>query len=1198
MKKDMLNPYVGPRAFHIGEPLYGRRREVRDLLNQLIPDRIVLLYSPSGAGKTSLIQAGLIPVLREEGFQDQPILRVGLEPPSELEKLGQPAINRYVLSVLLSLEEAVPEELRSDLSALSHQTLDAYVDQLQHKLGPAANLFLIFDQFEEVITLDPTDKDVKLCFFRQLGRTLDNPQRWALFSMREDHVAALDSFLKWLPTRLANRFRLDLLAPEAARSAIREPAQRSGVEFTEAAAVKLIDDLRRLRVQHPDGSIEELLGPTIEPVQLQVVCHRLWERRRSESSGISEDDLRDFGNLDTALRAYYADSVERAAVRHKLPERRIRDWIEKRLISSNGLRTQILRDPAGAVLPDELIEALVDDHLLRAERRRHVTWLELSHDRLIEPINADNQAWRKVHSSLLEQQATIWQEQSGRDEFLLDGKALEEAERWAKANAELLGEREREFLMRARQKFEIRKSKRQKTITYLAVSASLLLIALLAVTIGSYVKVWKANTQSRSREIGLYASLNMEQPDLAALLAIQAGSMSVETEGRFSLLHVLENHPHLLSQLHGHTKKILSVAFSPSGERLATAGEDGIRLWDPETRRHEGQLTNEDARETLDLVFHPHGDLLASIHSDGSCWLWDLRRNQKISRPKSDDDIYASTIDFHPEGHLLAVGGRKWDDELEKFESKVIFYSSETFQKLDELPLSHRSVRDIAFRPDGRLLASAGDDSQLKIWDLATKKELYSLTGHEQPIADLDFSPDGEFLVSASEDNTVRAWRISEGSASMIGLYRHDADVWSVAFDHTGRYLISGSRDHSLQLWDFKRKLQLATFEGHGDQVHSVAFSPDSKVVVSGSADKKAFLWRLDGELPLNQFRSMESTLRFEKNGQLVTALTANGVLNSWNVGSRKSSGGKTLGETRVGGARLSQDGKTLALIALPEFSLLGHEVVLWNRDTWQTRGRLTHPREAGVAALAFSPSAHYLASAATDGRVRLWDILSSQLLEVSVNKNEAQICALEIAPDDRTLVSGYFNGDILVWDLDPFKFRGRLDVGTEKRKGACSVAFHPGSHILATGDFESNLTFWDLDTMRVLDEIPDAHLGRPSKKISSLAFSADGTLLASGGWRSILLWDVESRRRVGPALQAHELEVTDLAFSPSGRHLASSSYDSIMLWDFDLDSWQERACEIANRNLTLAEWRLYVGPDLDYRLLCPNLPGPTEVHH
>src|SRR5574338_1548702 len=100
------NPYVGPRSFNTGEHLYGRTRESTELVDLLIAERIVLLYSPSGAGKSSLINAVIIPQMQKEGFQTTPTIRVNMEPPSGSDSV--PGFNQYAYSVMRSLEEKIP----------------------------------------------------------------------------------------------------------------------------------------------------------------------------------------------------------------------------------------------------------------------------------------------------------------------------------------------------------------------------------------------------------------------------------------------------------------------------------------------------------------------------------------------------------------------------------------------------------------------------------------------------------------------------------------------------------------------------------------------------------------------------------------------------------------------------------------------------------------------------------------------------------------------------------------------------------------------------------------------------------------------------------------------------------------------------------------------------------------------------------
>ena len=230
-----------------------------------------MLYSPSGAGKSSLLEAALRPRLEGLQFQVLPTIRVGHEPPPSFDH--QPVKNRYLLSALLSLEQA------SSLPALTPAELNdiSLTEYLDRRAGEAEDreVCVFLDQFEELFTLDPTDGEQKAEFVAEVGVALRDRGRWALFAMREDFIAQLDPLLSLVPKRLSSRYRLDLLGVDAARVAMTRPAEELGVTFSEPAATHLIDDLRRVRVQR-GGQVVEELGPYIEPVQLQVVCRQLW----------------------------------------------------------------------------------------------------------------------------------------------------------------------------------------------------------------------------------------------------------------------------------------------------------------------------------------------------------------------------------------------------------------------------------------------------------------------------------------------------------------------------------------------------------------------------------------------------------------------------------------------------------------------------------------------------------------------------------------------------------------------------------------------------------------------------------------------------------------------------------------------------------------------------------------------------------
>jgi hypothetical protein len=271
------NPYVGPRSFAYGERLYGRDREVRELGDTLLAQRMVLLYSPSGAGKSSLLEAALRPRLEQLQFRVLPTVRVGHEPSPTFDSLS--VRNRYMLSTLLSLEEgraATTQLTPAELNNISlREYLDLWDEGIDQQPDDPIEFCVLFDQFEELFTLDPTDVTEKTEFMAEVGVALRDRRRWALFAMREDFIAQLDPYLPLVPRRLSSRYRLDLLGVDAARVAMRQPAAEQGVDFSLDAANHLIDDLRRVRVQR-GGQVVEELGPYIEPVQLQVVCRQLW----------------------------------------------------------------------------------------------------------------------------------------------------------------------------------------------------------------------------------------------------------------------------------------------------------------------------------------------------------------------------------------------------------------------------------------------------------------------------------------------------------------------------------------------------------------------------------------------------------------------------------------------------------------------------------------------------------------------------------------------------------------------------------------------------------------------------------------------------------------------------------------------------------------------------------------------------------
>lgn len=285
---------------------------------------------------------------------------------------------------MLSLEEALPEEQRLSLQDLAGMTLDDYLIRHVRPEGASPYDVLIFDQFEEVLTTAPTDHENKLAFFDQLGKALRNKDRWALIAIREDYLGALAPYTRPIPGRFAATFRLDLLGMEGAMQAIQRPVQTQAVEFSPSAAQKLVDDLRRTHVQLPDGSLVEQLGPHVEPVELQVVCYRLWQGLSRAEMLIDESHLSGVGNVNQSLADYYSTSVKAIAQRYLASERVIREWFDRKIITPEGIRGQVLMGSESSDgLPNSVVRLLEDAHIIRGEKRAGKTWYELSHDRMI-----------------------------------------------------------------------------------------------------------------------------------------------------------------------------------------------------------------------------------------------------------------------------------------------------------------------------------------------------------------------------------------------------------------------------------------------------------------------------------------------------------------------------------------------------------------------------------------------------------------------------------------------------------------------------------------------------------------------------------------------------------------------------------------------------------------------------------------------
>ena len=387
------NPYVGPRPFEREEKnlFFGREREISELQSLLTAHRTLLLYAGSGAGKTSLLNAGLLPLMEQEGFDVLPVARVrGLIP----EGVGPEDIsNLYVFNILMGWTD---DEMAD--KTLARMSLAEFLKTREHILdseGFSAPRLIIFDQFEELFTLYEQHWKQRADFFHQVAEALEeDPVLRVLFVLREDYLAKLDPYVSLLPEQLRARYRLVRLGFEDACWAVEGPLKGSGRSFADGVAAHLVGELLKTKVQSVTGETVEAVGEYVEPVQLQIVCRNLWDSLPADVTVITSGHLHAFADVDEALKGFYENAVQKTISETTATEEELRKWFARQLITPAGTRGTVYRgkeDTAG--IPNVAVDILENEHILRGEQRAGAHWYELTHDRLVEPIRNSNEIW-------------------------------------------------------------------------------------------------------------------------------------------------------------------------------------------------------------------------------------------------------------------------------------------------------------------------------------------------------------------------------------------------------------------------------------------------------------------------------------------------------------------------------------------------------------------------------------------------------------------------------------------------------------------------------------------------------------------------------------------------------------------------------------------------------------------------------------
>jgi Novel STAND NTPase 1 len=468
------SPFVGPRPFEKedSDRFFGRTRETEELLSLIIAHRAVLVYAQSGAGKSSLLRAGVMKRLEDQQYQVLRTARVhGLLPNDVPPESVQ---NIFVYHALQYWGATLP----SGQSIKDHAktTLSEFLKPLV--AAPAAGeessppLIVIFDQFEEFFTANQHRWQERRPFFDQLAQALHElPTMKIVFVMREEYIAQLEPFAELLPEKLRPRMHLERLRGNSARNAVVKPFQKWGLSFDPNAADELMAELSEIRVAEGD-KFRETHGEFVEPVQLQVVCQSLWENLPlgwKDGPNASDDGSRlitaeyieRFGDVNNALATYYDRSVERAAAASegRIGEGELRRWFGTALITPTGTRGLAFRGAPGAPwrIPGLALKELEEAHVIRREDRSGTITHELTHDRFIEPIQKSNGKWLARYQNAERIRTKLEEYVKRESDEPLDEVELREAEEYLNSpEAKILGAspEARQLVRRSRNKLE------------------------------------------------------------------------------------------------------------------------------------------------------------------------------------------------------------------------------------------------------------------------------------------------------------------------------------------------------------------------------------------------------------------------------------------------------------------------------------------------------------------------------------------------------------------------------------------------------------------------------------------------------------------------------------------------------------------------------------------------------------------------
>ncbi|GAA4552005.1 nSTAND1 domain-containing NTPase [Amycolatopsis samaneae] len=1166
-------PYRGLAAFRPedAEWFFGRERLTAELLDRVAAtvhrDVPLMVFGASGAGKSSLLSAGLRPAL----------VRGALSPAAAkwpVLALTPTARPITALTEGISTVTGVPPEDRRT---------GRFTTALRTALGDGERrLVLIVDQFEELFTLCEDDAErhafiTELCALARPEHDSAPAVTLVLLGVRADYYGHCLAYPELLYAVRHNQFAVGAMSREELVTAITEPARAAKLALEPGLVEVLLRDLG--------------MGPTgrgYEPGALPLLSHALlttWQQRHD--SALTLSGYQATGGIHgavatTAEQVYLAlDEVARDAVR-RLLLRLVRvgadgEDTRRRVDRARLLAGEDDRKPGAVAL-----RALVEARLLTLDRDT----VEITHEALLS-------AWPRLRdwvetdrSGLRARQrmtdaAETWDRQGRGNDLVYRGATLANTREWATQHPGELAGIEHEFLAASTREAH-RGTRRLRRLV-----AAFAVLALLA-GVAAGAAFWAQAREREQRDLALAQkvvaeapALHEANPGLAAQLVLAAYQLVPNNETRSGLLSTVAR-PRFTRLEHPDT--ITSAGFSPDGHWLVTTNDDRqVRLWntatlaDPELLAgHTGVVTS--------AAFHRDGRWLATGSEDGTIRLWDLaaRRNPPTVLRAGGP---VRSVTFSRDGAVLVAGG---DDRVARMWNVADPARPSPTGTLE----GHTGPVTAVVFADAHTVATA--DGTVRLWDLTD-------TGHARPLAGLGegqgistiaFSPDGHTLLSGGTENTARLWDLTTphhpGPLSVLTV--HTDRLYAVAFGPDGHTVATASADRTTALWDVTNLREpglLARQTGHTDSVEAVAFAPDGHTLVTGSYDNSARIWPLPGPI-LTGHTELVLSVTLSPDGRVLASAGGDGTVRIWNTAdlSHPAVLATLPHATKLRSLALRPDGRVLAVADSDG------RIHLWNL-TDPARpvplGKLSG-HTGWVRSVAFSPDGRTLLSGGEDHTARLWDVTDPGAPAglSTMDGHADRVMAVAFSPDGRTLATASYDRTTRLWDTADLRHPIPAAVLTGHAHAVRAVTFSPDGRTLATSSWDRTTRLWDTTSNRQPREL--ATLTGHTGQVNIAAFSPDGrTLATAGDDATIRLWDVghPDTPQTQAILTGHTDLIYALAFHPDGHTLASAGRDrAIHLWETSTDHATRHICDSTAPTITTAEWAARFGQS-PYRPPC-----------